>query len=130
MNTTEITREVLRALTNENIGAMNKSDLAAHLTVAVQMLNTQPERGPGRKDDVLAMLQQGPAEIIDIANALNISTKNVSSQLSYLRKDGYIIHTDEKSRKYLASAEPVKPEVTETAEAQVLETLETLEAAE
>ena len=56
------------------------------------------------------MLQKGPASILDIANALDISTKNVSSQLSYLRKDGYIIHTDEKSRKYLAAAEPVKVE--------------------
>lgn len=110
MNAIEITRESLRALTNENIAGMNKNDLAAHLTAAVQMLNTQPERGPGRKDDVLAMLQNGPASILEIANALNISTKNVSSQLSYLRKDGYIIHTDEKSRKYLAAAEPVKTE--------------------
>ena len=123
MSAIEITRESLRALTNENIAGMNKSDLAAHLTAAVQMLNTQPERGPGRKDDVLVMLQKGPASILDIANALDISTKNVSSQLSYLRKDGYVIHTDEKSRKYLAAAEPVK---TEEPEAPV----ETSEAAE
>lgn len=113
MNANEITREVLRNLTNENISGLNKSDLAAYLEAAVRELNTQPERGPGRKDDVLVMLQQGPASILDIANALNISTKNVSSQLSYLRKDGYIIHTDEKSRKYLAAAEPVKVEAPE-----------------
>lgn len=114
--TTEITRETLRNLTNEDIAGMNKTDLAAHLTAAVQILNTQPERGPGRKDDVLAMLQKGPAAILEIANALDISTKNVSSQLSYLRKDGYVLHTDEKSRKYLAQAEPVKPEVTDEPE--------------
>lgn len=117
MTTNEITRETVRSLTADAISSMNKNDLAAHLLVAVAQLQTQPERGPGRKDDVLAMLQQGPAGILDIANALDISTKNVSSQLSYLRKDGYIIHTDEKSRKYLAQAEPVKPEVTEETEA-------------
>lgn len=116
MTTIEITRETLRNLTNEDIAGMNKTDLAAHLTAAVQILNTQPERGPGRKDDVLAMLQKGPATILEIANALDISTKNVSSQLSYLRKDGYVLHTDEKSRKYLAQAEPVKPEVTDEPE--------------
>ena len=114
--TTEITRETLRNLTNEDLASMNKTDLAAHRTAAVQILNTQPERGPGRKDDVLAMLQKGPATILEIANALDISTKNVSSQLSYLRKDGYVLHTDEKSRKYLAQAEPVKPEVTDEPE--------------
>ena len=113
MNAIEITRESLRALTNENIAGMNKNDLAAHLTAAVQVLNTQPERGPGRKDDVLAILQAGPAGILEIAEKLNINSKNVSSQLSYLRKDGYIIHTDEKSRKYLAAMEPVKAPVEE-----------------
>ena len=121
--TTEITREALRALTIEDINSMNKTALVEHLTAAVQFMNTQPERGPGRKDDVLAMLQQGPATILEIANKLNITTKNVASQLSYLRKGGWVLHTDEKSRKYLAAAEPVK---TETPEAPV----ESSEAAE
>lgn len=121
--TTEITREMLKALNNEAIGAMNKAQLAENLLAAVNFMNTQPERGPGRKDDVLAILQEGPAGILEIAEKLNINSKNVSSQLSYLRKDGYIIHTDEKSRKYLAVAEPVK---TETPEAPV----ESSEAAE
>ena len=111
--TTEITREMLKNLDAETINSMNKTALQGHLTAAIQILNTQPERGPGRKDDVLAILQAGPAGILEIAEKLNINSKNVSSQLSYLRKDGYIIHTDEKSRKYLAAQEPVKPEVTE-----------------
>ena len=111
--TTEITREALRALTIEDISSMNKTALVEHLTAAVQFMNTQPERGPGRKDDVLAMLQQGPATILEIANKLNITTKNVSSQLSYLRKEGWVLHTDEKSRKYLAQDTPIAPEVTE-----------------
>ena len=111
--TTEITREMLKNLGAETINSMNKTALQEHLTAAIQILNTQPERGPGRKDDVLAILQAGPAGILEIAEKLNINSKNVSSQLSYLRKDGYIIHTDEKSRKYLAAAEPVKAPVEE-----------------
>ena len=109
----EITREMIKALTAEAINNMNKTRLQEHLSAAVEMLNVQPERGPGRKDDVLAILQQGPAGILEIAEKLGINSKNVSSQLSYLRKDGYIIHTDEKSRKYLAAADPVKAESTE-----------------
>lgn len=112
----EITREMLKVLTNEEIQSMNKQSLIKHLSKAIEIINTQPERGPGRKDDVLAILQQGPAGILEIAEKLGITSKNVSSQLSYLRKDGYIIHTDEKSRKYLAAAEPVTPVATETSE--------------
>ena len=111
--TIEITRETLKALNAETINSMNKTQAIKHLLAAVEILNAQPERGPGRKDDVLAILQAGPASILEIAEKLNINSKNVSSQLSYLRKDGYIIHTDEKSRKYLAAAEPVKSEVVE-----------------
>ena len=113
MSNQNITREMLKALNDETINGMNKTQLQEHLSAAVELLNTQVERGPGRKDDVLAILQEGPAGILEIAEKLNINSKNVSSQLSYLRKDGYIIHTDEKSRKYLAAQEPVKPEVTE-----------------
>lgn len=109
----EITREMLKTLNSETISNMNKTQLAENLAAAVNFLNTRPERGPGRKDDVLAILQNGPAGILEIADKLNISSKNVSSQLSYLRKEGYIIHTDEKSRKYLAAAEPVKAQVEE-----------------
>lgn len=119
MNTTEITREMLKSLTVETVAGMNKADLASHLNAAVAFLNAQVDRGPGRKDDVLAILQAGPASILEIAEKLNINSKNVSSQLSYLRKDGYIIHTDEKSRKYLAAMEPVKQETEGASEAEV-----------
>ena len=112
----EITREMLKVLNTDDtsdLQKMNKAELIDYLCAAIQILNTQPERGPGRKDDVLAILQAGPAGILEIAEKLNINSKNVSSQLSYLRKDGYIIHTDEKSRKYLAAMEPVKAPVEE-----------------
>ena len=113
----EITREMLKALGNETMNSMNKAQLIEYLSAAIEIMNTQPERGPGRKDDVLKALLEGPISILELAEKLNISTKNVSSQLSYLRKDGYCIHTDEKQRKYLTQSEPVQveeaPETTE-----------------
>jgi len=57
--------------------------------------------GPGRKEEVLAILEREPTEIYDIAEELNISNKNVSSQLCYLKKDGYSIATNSKGQKFL-----------------------------
>ena len=108
----QITREMLKALTDEQINGMNKSNLQLHLIAAVQWLNTAPEKNPGRKEDVLEILRKGPASILEIAEKLNIQSKNVSSQLSYLRKDGWVIHTDDKQRKYLAASAPVVHEET------------------
>ena len=58
----------------------------------------------GRKTQVLELLKtNGSMSILDISKSLNISTKNVSSQLTYLRTDGYQIFTDPKGRKVLMS---------------------------
>ena len=58
----------------------------------------------GRKTQVLDLLKtNGSMSILEIAKELNISTKNVSSQLTYLRTDGYQIFTDPKGRKVLMS---------------------------
>jgi biotin operon repressor len=59
----------------------------------------------GRKSQVLELLRSsGSISILQIAKELNISTKNVSSQLTYLRTDGYQIFTDPKGRKVLVEA--------------------------
>ena len=56
----------------------------------------------GRKSQVLALLKEYDSiSILEIANKLSISTKNVSSQLTYLRSDGYKIFTDHNGRKLL-----------------------------
>ena len=56
----------------------------------------------GRKSQVLEILKEhGPINIMSIAQKLNISTKNVSSQLTYLRSDGYRIFTDDNGKKFL-----------------------------
>ena len=58
--------------------------------------------GSGRKAQVLELLRKHKTiSILDISNELTISTKNVSSQLTYLRSDGYAIFTDPNGRKML-----------------------------
>ena len=58
----------------------------------------------GRKKQVLELLQSSDSiSILELANKLDISTKNVSSQLTYLRNDGYKIFTDNNGRKVLMS---------------------------
>ena len=59
-------------------------------------------KSPGRKEQVLALLQEkGHVSIPDIAKSLQITDRNVSSQLSYLRKDGWRIATDSRGHKFL-----------------------------
>lgn len=55
-----------------------------------------------RKSQVLEILKEnGPISILEIAKKLNITTKNVSSQLTYLRSDGYKICTDHNGKKFI-----------------------------
>lgn len=57
---------------------------------------------PGRKDEVLRVLKaEKRITVAKIAAAVGITARNVSSQLSYLRKDGYEIMTDSKGHKML-----------------------------
>jgi biotin operon repressor len=85
----------------DDIELLSHSEAIELAKFAIAQAAKQPARPAGRKDAVLAILKQGPAGIQEIADAIDISTKNVSSQLSYLRKDGYIIHTDHEGRKYI-----------------------------
>lgn len=56
---------------------------------------------PGRKDEVLDLLKEGKISVADMAKAIGISARNVSSQLTYLRRDGIAIGTDSKGRKFI-----------------------------
>ena len=79
----------------EELKGMTKNDL-------VEIIMTQQKSGSGRKEEVLKVLQeQGPISILGIAELLNISTKNVSSQLTYLRKAGHSIATKSDGRKFI-----------------------------
>jgi len=58
----------------------------------------------GRKDEVLEIMQEHrKISVVDIAKIIGISPRNVSSQLTYLRRDGYAIATDSKGRKFIES---------------------------
>lgn len=62
----------------------------------------------GRKDQVLAILKkEGHITVESIAKRIGITSRNVSSQLTYLRKDGYSIATDSLGRKFLESTTPM-----------------------
>lgn len=61
----------------------------------------------GRKLQCLKILQTGHVTVESIAKRIGISARNVSSQLSYLRKDGYAIATDSLGRKFLEAETPV-----------------------
>lgn len=54
-----------------------------------------------RKAQVLEALKEGPKTVLEIAEQLNTTAKNVSSYLTYLRKDGVEIFTDTKGRKFI-----------------------------
>lgn len=55
-----------------------------------------------RKSQVYEALLEGPKTVLEIAEQLKTTTKNVSSYLTYLRKDGVNICTDTKGRKFIA----------------------------
>ena len=56
----------------------------------------------GRKDEVKALLMTGNSYSVDeMSETIGISPKNISSQLTYLRKDGLEIGTRSNGKKYL-----------------------------
>lgn len=83
----------------------NKDALLDTLREQVENLEAQVEalqNGTGRKAQVLEILKEhSPITIVAIAERLGISTKNVSSQLTYLRQEGQNICTDVNGKKFL-----------------------------
>ena len=91
----------------------NQNQIILDLQVKLQ----NSKSSDGRKSQVLELLREhGNLSILDISNKLKISTKNVSSQLTYLRTDGYAIFTDPRGRKVLMEKKTEKPEETEETE--------------
>lgn len=100
MNKTELT-ELINAhqdhIQNLNQVIADKDQLILELQEQIKSCSKD-----GRKSQVLTILKEhGPISIMNIAKSLNISTKNVSSQLTYLRSDGYRIFTDDNGKKFL-----------------------------
>jgi len=78
-------------------------ELENQLICLEDRLSKQKVIKPGRKDEVLDILKEGKISVVDIASIIGISPRNVSSQLTYLRRDGYAIATDSKGRKFIES---------------------------
>jgi DNA-binding transcriptional regulator GbsR (MarR family) len=56
----------------------------------------------GRKSEVLDLLRNNETmTIVEMAERLGISAKNVSSQLTYLRQEGFNICTNAQGRKFI-----------------------------
>ena len=72
---------------------MNKSNLISLIIKMNSDQKKQPVKAAGRKEQVLTCLRSGINSIDKIAEHLGINNKNVSSQLTYLRKDGYMIYS-------------------------------------
>ena len=87
-------------MTNEELIRELEEKEEVILDLQVRLENSK--NGEGRKSQILDLLRsQGSLSIMEMAEKLGISTKNVSSQLTYLRTDGYQIFTDPKGRKVL-----------------------------
>ena len=104
-NETESTNE---AVVNELNSTIDQLELVeSHLITLIDSLIEENSAlklnsKDGRKSQVLDILiNQGPVSIIKIAEQLNISTKNVSSQLTYLRSDNVKICTDHRGFKFI-----------------------------
>lgn len=76
--------------------------LEERLQAALAARTVVTEKGLGRKDEVLALMITGKHwKISELAKAIGINERNVSSQLTYLRKAGHAIATDSLGRKFI-----------------------------
>ena len=82
-----------------NLETLSKEELISRIK---DLEDQAKSKQSGRKAQVLKVLQSHQSiSILDISRELKISTKNVSSQLTYLRSDGFEIFTDNNGKKFL-----------------------------
>ena len=83
VETTDIVAEM-----TEELAKLEKDELI-EMIIKLKMANEKMKatKKVGRKEEVLALLEGGINNIDAIAKELGITNKNVSSQLTYLRKD-------------------------------------------
>lgn len=84
----------------ENMGSEERKEFLKELCKEVKV--SFGDDG-GRKSEVKKLLEENKEgiSIMEIGERLNISNKNVSSILSYLRKDGLRLGTRSDGRKYI-----------------------------
>jgi biotin operon repressor len=103
MNKTELTELAINQM-NE-IQELKEAHEASVSLIAELQSKLEATSKDGRKSQVLELLRKHETiSILEMSKLLGISTKNVSSQLTYLRSDGYAIFTDPNGRKMLVES--------------------------
>lgn len=96
----------------DTLDTYNKSQLV-EIVQHLHSVNSAPRSN--RKNEVLEQLRNIEATTIaQLAEILNTTSKNISSLLTYLRKDGYIIHRDHIGRVYLTDRNQIITQATNT----------------
>ena len=87
----------------ETNGTLEEAEILRLFEIIEDLEKQMAARGKGRKQEVREILEKhGPISIKKIAEKLGISTKNVSSQLTYLKSDNVKIFTDDNGFKFIA----------------------------
>ena len=90
----------MEKMTKEEL--MERVESQEQLILELQTRLENSKNGTQRKAQVLEILRtHSSISIVDIAKKLGITAKNVSSQLTYLRTDGYKVFTDNHGKKVL-----------------------------
>ena len=118
MNKTEL-NELVNDLQSE-IQSLTDIQLTKDQMILELQLKLEASSKDGRKSQVLDLLRKHHTiSILEISKTLNISTKNVSSQLTYLRSDGYAIFTDPRGRKMLVEDNKSSDDSTDESDSDV-----------
>ena len=100
----------------KDYSSMTKDQIIAELNKANEEVAKTKAAAGGRKLQVLTALREtGHTTVEALAKEIGISARNISSQLTYLRKDGIAIATDSLGRKFIES----EPEETKLVEKSV-----------
>lgn len=86
----------------ETNGNLEENEIIELFVIIEDLQKQLNSRRKGRKQEVYEILKEhGPISIKKIAEKLGISTKNVSSQITYLKSDNVKIFTDDNGFKFI-----------------------------
>ena len=81
---------------------MTKEELIEKIQeLETKIQELESRKSSGRKEQIISLLQEGRKTIDELSEKLGITNRNVSSQLSYLRKDGWKFGKDSKKRIFI-----------------------------
>lgn len=95
-----------------NLDQLTKEELIALVQQQSQKIETLSKK-PDRKNQVLSLLQSRPYTIAQLAEVCDTTPKNISSILSYLRKENYTLVTNPFQYKFILKHPYFDPETNE-----------------